>query len=51
MVLQEGKRIGYEFKYTDAPKATLSMHIALKDLALEKLNIVRCPRKRFFSHT
>ena len=40
MVLQGGKRIGYEFKYTDAPKTTLSMHIALKDLALETLNIV-----------
>jgi uncharacterized protein len=40
LVFQGGKRIGYEFKYTDSPKVTLSMHIALKDLALETLNIV-----------
>jgi|688.fasta_scaffold182939_2 predicted AAA+ superfamily ATPase len=40
LVFQGGKRIGYEFKYTDSPKVTLSMHIALKDLALNTLNIV-----------
>ncbi len=40
MVVQGTKRIGYEFKYTDAPRVSRSMHIALKDLSLERLNIV-----------
>lgn len=44
LIFQGGNRIGYEFKYTDSPKVTLSMHIAPKDLALEPLNIV-VPRK------
>ena len=40
MVVQGTKRVGYEFKYTDAPKVSRSMHTALKDLSLEKLNII-----------
>ena len=40
LVFQGGKRIGYEFKYSEAPKITSSMHIAMKDLALDELNIV-----------
>ena len=35
-----GKRIGYEFKYTDTPKITASMRIALQDLSLSKLTVV-----------
>ena len=35
-----GKPIGFEFKYTDQPKVTRSMHSALQDLSLEKLYIV-----------
>ena len=40
LVFQEGKRIGYEFKYADAPKVTRSMRIAMQDLSLHELNIV-----------
>ncbi|MHA7877944.1 MAG: ATP-binding protein [Bacteroidota bacterium] len=40
MVFQGGKRIGYEFKYSEAPKITSAMHIAMKDLSLDELNIV-----------
>ena len=40
LVFQGGKRIGYEFKYSEAPKITSSMHIAMKDLSLDELNIV-----------
>ncbi len=35
-----GKHYGFEFKYADAPDATRSMHIAMKDLALEHLWVV-----------
>jgi len=40
MVIRGMKRTGYEFKYTDAPKASKSMHVALQDLSLDELNIV-----------
>jgi len=39
-VFQQGKRIGFEFKYTDAPKITKSMRIAQQDLKLDHLFIV-----------
>ena len=40
LVFKDGQRMGYEFKYTDAPKLTASMHIALKDLSLDAINVV-----------
>jgi len=40
LVLYQGKRYGFEFKYSDAPKTTKSMHSALHDLSLEKLIII-----------
>ncbi len=40
LVFRNGKRIGFEFKYADAPKETKSMHIALRDLKLDHLYIV-----------
>lgn len=40
LVFQQGKRIGYEFKYSEVPKITSSMRTAMKDLALNELNIV-----------
>lgn len=39
-VLKGGKRLGFEFKYMDAPKTTKSMHIAIEDLKLDALAIV-----------
>lgn len=39
-VLKNGKRLGFEFKYTDSPKITKSMHIALEDLKLDHLYII-----------
>jgi len=35
-----GKRFGFEFKYSDAPKITKSMHSALNDLELDHLFII-----------
>ena len=40
LVFKNGKRIGFEFKYTDSPKITKSMHIALQDLKLDHLYVI-----------
>jgi predicted AAA+ superfamily ATPase len=37
LLLRRGRRWGFEFKCTDAPKTTKSMHIAQEDLGLEHL--------------
>jgi Predicted ATPase (AAA+ superfamily) len=39
-LMKFGKRLGFEFKYTDNPKITKSMHIALADLKLDHLYII-----------
>lgn len=40
MIFKNGKRLGFEFKYMDAPKLTKSMHIAIEDLKLDHLFII-----------
>lgn len=40
VLLRRGRRWGFEFKCTDAPKTTRSMHVALDDLKLEHLWVV-----------
>ena len=40
LLMVAGKRYGFEFKYTDAPGTTRSMHIAIDDLGLDHLWIV-----------
>lgn len=40
LMIKDGKRIGFEFKYTDYPKLTKSMHIAYADLKLDHLYVV-----------
>lgn len=40
LLLRHGRRWGFEFKCTDAPKTTKSMHVVLKDLGLEHLWVV-----------
>ena len=47
LIFKDGKRLGFEFKYSDAPKATRSMHSALKDLKLEHLYVVYPGNKTF----
>lgn len=42
LIIKSGKRIGFEVKYTEAPRITKSMHVALEDLDLDHLIIV-CP--------
>jgi predicted AAA+ superfamily ATPase len=42
LLIQNGRRRGFEFKYTDAPKRTKSQKIAIECLGLDRLDIV-CP--------
>ncbi|HXW85804.1 MAG TPA: ATP-binding protein [Candidatus Bathyarchaeia archaeon] len=39
-IVKKNKRIGFECKYTDAPKMTKSMHIAQQDLSLDHLAVL-----------
>lgn len=40
LIIKDGRRIGFEIKYTDTPKLTRSMMTALEDLKLDHLYIV-----------
>lgn len=40
LILKNGKRLGFEFKYSDSPKITKSMRIAITDLQLDSLTII-----------
>lgn len=40
LIFHKGKRLGFEFKYTDAPKLTKSMQIACEDLQLDELKVI-----------
>ena len=40
LVFRGGKRLGFEIKYSDAPRFTASMRAAQKDLALDRLFLV-----------
>ncbi len=48
LIFKSGKRIGFEFKYTDRPKITKSMHIAGEDLKLDHVYVI-FPGDRQFS--
>lgn len=51
LILKEGKRLGFEIKYGDAPKITPSMKIALEDLNLDHLTIIYPGDKNYsFNH-
>lgn len=40
MLVRRGRRWGFEFKCSDAPRTTKSMHVAIADLGLEHLWVV-----------
>ena len=40
LVFWHGRRVGFEFKYNDAPDLTKSMHVAMQDLKLDQLFVV-----------
>ena len=47
LIEKGGKRVGYEFKRTSAPRTTKSMHVALESLELEELVVVYPGEKKF----
>ena len=47
LIVRDGKRWGFEFKVSEAPSVTKSMHIALKDLKLRRLYVVYPGTHRF----
>ena len=40
LILKNGKKTGFEFKYNDAPKLSPSMKIAMETLGLDELNVI-----------
>jgi predicted AAA+ superfamily ATPase len=40
LLIRNGKRYGFEFKYEDYPKSSKSMHIVLQDLGLQRLWVI-----------
>lgn len=40
LLLRNGNRFGFEFKFEDAPRSNKSMHVVFEDLGLEKLWVV-----------
>jgi len=40
LVFHRGKRLGFEFKYSERPSSTKSMQVALADLGLDHLHVV-----------
>jgi uncharacterized protein len=47
LVFQHGKRLGFECKYSDSPKMTKSMNIALENLNLDHLYVIFPGKVRF----
>ena len=47
LLLRRGRRWGFEFKCTDAPKTTRSMHIVKEDLQLEHLWVLYPGEKKY----
>lgn len=40
LMIRNGKRLGFEFKYADAPTLTKSMEVALDLLKLDSLEVI-----------
>jgi predicted AAA+ superfamily ATPase len=47
LVVRGGRRLGFEFKYADAPATTKSMRVAMADLKLDKLWVIYPGDRRF----
>jgi hypothetical protein len=50
LLLRRSRRYGFEFKCTDAPSMTRSMHAALEDLRLERLYVIYPGNERYALH-
>jgi len=47
LTLHKGKRLGFEFKFADAPHLTRSMRTAIEDLGLDRLFVVYPGNRRY----
>lgn len=47
VVVRGGRKLGFEFKRTVAPKTTRSMHTALDDVGLERINVIHAGDETF----
>jgi len=47
LVVRGGKKYGFEIKYTDAPRTTKAMHVAIADLGLERLFAIYPGARRY----
>ena len=47
VVVRGRRRLGFEFKRTTAPEVTKSMHLALEDLRLERIDVVHAGQRTF----
>lgn len=47
LIIKNGKRFGFEIKYSRTPKMTRSIHVVLNDLKLEKLFVIYPGEKNF----
>lgn len=47
LLLKHGKKLGFEFKLSDAPKLTPSMRIAIEDLKLDSLTVIYPKGRRY----
>jgi predicted AAA+ superfamily ATPase len=50
LTIQNGRKIGFEIKYNDAPKVTKSMLLAIDDLSLEQIYIIYPGEKDYVLH-
>jgi hypothetical protein len=50
LFFRQGHRYGFEFKCTDAPSMTCSIHIALEDLQLKKVYVIYPGKDRYALH-
>lgn len=47
LIIKGGKRLGFEFKRTEAPNLTPSMKIAFEDLKLDRLDVIHAGSETF----
>lgn len=50
LLMPGGRRLGFEFKYADAPAMTRSLHVALADLKLDRAYVVYPGERRYALH-
>lgn len=50
LICQGSKKYGFEFKYTDRPQTSKSMHSAIEDLALDSLTLIIPGKDSFKIH-